>query len=233
MPRALRSWSVNGWLRSLSLFEIAAAALQEPLGADPFSYVLSLSHKELNRRLAEAQLSGLTAHIWAAAEELRGQKATTGAELSAKFTNEGGTFQMTFGSLSMFYGGLVKLIGPPKMVKASLREAMQMEHCGKEDCAVPFKTSNGMEGVTSEKEWEFVTNPKEGFEYSERGGRFVDTHPEWRRKPLSLEGFKKKMAQLNTKLDGHAHTRMVVEELLGGRLYTGERHPATPSLIPF
>ena len=99
----------------------------------------ALSGKELSRRLAEAQLSGLTERIWAAAEELQSQKATTGAELSAKFASEGGTFQMAFGSLSMFFGGLVMLIGPPKMVDGSLLKAMRLEHCGQKDSAVPFK----------------------------------------------------------------------------------------------
>ena len=206
--------------------------MEEPLGADPFAYMLSLSYEELGRRLAEAQLSGLVAHIWAAAEELRCQKATTGSELSAKFASEGSTFQMAFGSLSMFFGGLVMLIGPPKMVEGSLLNAMRLEHCGQEDSAAPFETSNGMEGVTSVKEWEFVMDPKADFEYSERGGRFVDMHPEWCRKPRSPEVFQEKMAELNAKLESKKHTRMVLEELIGGRLYTGERKQCQQLLQP-
>ena len=167
-----------------------------------------------------AQLSGLTAPIWAAADQLRSMKATTGAALSAKFANEG-SYQMAFGSLSTFFSGLEGLIGPPKMIEGSLMQAMRFEHCRQNDSAVPFNTSNGMEGVTSEKEWEFVTNPQEKFQYSERGGQFRDEHPTWCRRPLPLHDFEERMRGLNKKLDANGHTQMVVEELVGGRLYTG------------
>ena len=36
-------------------------------------------------------------------------------------------FQMTYGSLSLFYGGLESLLGPPKMVKGSLLASMASE----------------------------------------------------------------------------------------------------------
>ena len=183
--------------------------------------MLSISHAELSRRLAAAQLGGLTAHIWAAAEELRGQKATTGAALSQKFANEGGTFQMAFGSLSTFFGGLEGQIGPPKMIDGSLKEGMRSEHCEQPDSQLAFKTSNGFEGVTSELEWEFVTEPKEDKVYAERGGRFKEEHPDWCRKAVSLQTYKVQMDEVNLKLAKAGHTLMILEELLGGRLYTG------------
>ena len=139
---------------------------------------------------------------------------------AAKFETEG-SYQMAFGSLSTFFGGLEGLIGPPKMIEGSLRQAMRFDHCRSNDSAVPFKTSNGMEGVTSEKEWEFVTTPQENYDYSERGGRFREEHPTWCRKPLPLDNFEERMRELNKKLDANGHTQMVVEELVGGRLYTG------------
>ena len=69
------TWSVGGWLRSLSLSDVVAEALEEPLGADPYSFVLSLTREELGSKLKAAGLEGLAAPIWSAAEGLRQQKA--------------------------------------------------------------------------------------------------------------------------------------------------------------
>ena len=99
-------WSVVGWLRSLALPEVVFKALRPPAGADPFAFVQTLSRDELELRLMEARLDGLAETIWSAIEHLRQQQASTGEKLSEKFASEGGTFQMAFGSLSLFYSGL-------------------------------------------------------------------------------------------------------------------------------
>ena len=78
-----------------------------------------------------------------------------------------------------------------------------------------------MEGVTSELEWEFVTELKEDKVYAERGGRFKDVHPDWCRKAVPLQDYEEQMDEVNVKLAKAGHTLMVLEELLGGRLYTG------------
>ena len=228
------AWGTTGWLRSLSIPEVVADALEEPLGADPYTYLTSLTFADLSDKLAAAQLQGLTDHIWSSLQKLKEQKASTGAALSSKFANEGGTFQMAFGSLSMFFGGLEGLIGPPKMVEGSLRKAIRMEHCGMPDSKLPFDTSNGMQGVTSEKELEFVVEPivEEG-RYAERGGGFRDNHPEWCRKPIPLSEFEAKMAEMNQKLTANEHTKMVIEELIGGRLYTGPMYEKLNAVLRF
>lgn len=107
------TWSVCGWLRSLSLHDAVAEALQEPLGDDPFEYVLGLSSEDLRSKLVAARLDGLAELLERAVSELRAQRASTGAvtgaELSAKFADEA-NFQMAFGSLSTFFGGLEALV---------------------------------------------------------------------------------------------------------------------------
>ena len=139
-------WSVLGWLRSLNLLDIIGEALQDPSGDDPFTYLQDLSRERLDRMLEAAQLGGLATPIWKALEELRGQKAATGAELNDKFKQEA-SFEMSYGSIDLFYGGaaficlcpapapplastrpcaragLEGLIGPPTM------EGMEAEHC--------------------------------------------------------------------------------------------------------
>ena len=100
-------WGVAGWLQSLSLANLAAEALHEPPGADPFAHVLSLSRTELDHILEEVQLLGLAPRIWSAIEKLRSQGAATGAELNAKFAAEGDAFkgEMGFGGTEQFFGG--------------------------------------------------------------------------------------------------------------------------------
>ena len=74
------------------------------------------------------------------------------------------------------------------MVEGSLLKAMEAEHCTSEDSKQPFDTSNGITGVTSATEWEFVVEPNAAPEhYAERGGNFRAEHPEWcRQAPRAL-----------------------------------------------
>ena len=78
-----------------------------------------------------------------------------------------------------------------------------------------------LQGVTSEKEWEFALEPQLDVEYAERSGTFRDLHPEWCRKPTPLAELEVRMATVNERLVAASHTEMVGDELLGGRLYTG------------
>ena len=103
-------WSVLGWLRSLNLLDIIGEALQDPSGDDPFTYLQDLSRERLDRMLEAAQLGGLATPIWKALEELRGQKAATGAELNDKFKQEA-SFEMSYGSIDLFYGGAAAASG--------------------------------------------------------------------------------------------------------------------------
>ena len=217
------SWSAAGWLASLSLHGPVLAAIAPPASVDAFEYFrTSLTREQLEAQLKEARLDGMTEIVWAAIAELRERKAATGAALSAKFAQDKeASFEMNFGSLDTFFGGLEGLIGTPTMIDASLLKAMEVEHCGKGDCDMPFTTSNGMEDVTSKEEWEFVVEPEDGKAYKERGGGFREEHPEWCRRAIPLDVYEKEMERINAMLESKKHTPMVIEELVGGRLYTG------------
>lgn len=179
--------------------------------------------------MGESQLAGLADSLWFAVEELRGQKASSGAALHSKFMAEA-SFSLSFGSLDLFYKGLEGLIGAPRTSKdpkkggrPSLLNTMCSEHCSLPDAHVPFSTSNGMDGATSAMEWEFVLSPnvKSLDLYVERGGDFRTAHPEWCRKPYPLAKFERRMKRLNDKLKAIGHVPMQIEEVVGGRLYTG------------
>ena len=70
---------------------------------------------------------------------------------------------MAFGGLDLFFKGLDGLIGAPRTSKdpirggpPSLLNTMRADHCAQPDARLGFRTSNGMEDVTPELEWEFV-----------------------------------------------------------------------------
>ena len=71
---------------------------------------------------------------------------------------------MSYGSLSLFYGGLESLLGPPQMHKdpelpdapPSLIKAMANEHCASADSHEAFATTTGV-STTAAMEWEIVT----------------------------------------------------------------------------
>ena len=108
------------------------------------------------------------------------------------------------------------------MADGSLLKAMEAEHCNNKDSNQPFDTSNGMKGVTSATEWEFVVEPNtaSGHDYPERGGSFREDHPGWCREPLELSVFQEKMRCMNAELNlaKQAEVELIEEELVGGRL---------------
>eukprot|EP00966_Prymnesium_polylepis_P234964 5434566-Prymnesium_polylepis.1 len=80
-----------------------------------------------------------------------------------------------------------------------------------------------MESI-SKDEWEVAYEPVpekvEAGAYAERVG-FKEEHPEWCRKIVPISDFEGEMDKNNQKLGKEGHALLIVEELLGGRLYTG------------
>jgi hypothetical protein len=79
-----------------------------------FEYVRRLGRSEIERLLNDANLGGLVEMLWEGVEALGKQKVASSAALNDKF-QASGKFQMSYGSLSLFYGGLESLIGPPQV----------------------------------------------------------------------------------------------------------------------
>ena len=106
------------------------------------------------------------------------------------------------------------------MLDGSLLKAMEAEHCQRPDKDKPFSTSNGIEGATSTREWEFVVNPiaTDPDRYVERGGTFRQEHPGWCRQPIELSVYVGKMEGINKKLVEVGQSELIMEELVAGRL---------------
>jgi hypothetical protein len=173
-------WSATKWLSALGISKLITKALKVPPRDETpaFDYVKRLTAAQIEEMCSAAGLSGLAPLLVEGVEKLRAQKVGSSTALNDKF-QASGKFEMSYGSLSLFYGGLESLLGPPQMHKdpdledspATLLKAMENEHCKGDDALVPFGTSNGMR-THSALEWEAVTAPRKGakggFEYPER-----------------------------------------------------------------
>jgi hypothetical protein len=97
-------------------------------------------------RIRSHRARRLSGRVWLRALLAQGTVSSDKFQTNAKF-------QMSYGSLSLFYGGLESLIGPPKMINGSLLQSMAREHQGEADSKIPFSTPNGMR-TQSTTEWE-------------------------------------------------------------------------------
>ena len=83
-------------------------------GQSAFEYVKKLKPEQIDTLLNAASLGGLVDTISAGVKKLQSQTAASSSQLNDKF-QASGKFQMSYGSLSLFYGGLESLIGPPQV----------------------------------------------------------------------------------------------------------------------
>ena len=122
-------WNIEKWVDSMQLHKLVAEVLSEGKEDDqPYEHAKALTKEEISRRLGAAKLDGLTDAIWGGVEMLHEQSAATGDDLNKKFHMDGAGFEMSFGSLDLFFGGLEGVIGPPRMTNGSLLFAMRDEH---------------------------------------------------------------------------------------------------------
>ena len=210
---ASNSWTLVSWLVSLDLASTVAAALVPPDGTDAFTYTTAELSEHLDERLAAANLQGLANAVRAGLDTLRVQKAATGAELSGKFKEDAFKGEMSFATLDTFYAGLSGLIGDPLMVDGSLMRGMQDEHRKRPDSEVRFLRSMSKPDkpkyATPAEEWTIVHEPEEGKQYS--SGRIG----------MPLAVFEALMRDKNALLAKKGHTELILEEVVGARLYTG------------
>jgi hypothetical protein len=83
-------------------------------GQSAFEYVKKLKPEQIDTLLNAASLGGLVDTISAGVKKLQSQTAASSSQLNDKF-QVSGKFQMSYGSLSLFYGGLESLLGPPQV----------------------------------------------------------------------------------------------------------------------
>lgn len=97
--------------------------------------------------------------IFDKAQDLANAAAVSGEELTEKFAAQGGTFTMSYGSISDFSKGLESMVGSPHV---RVHEAMIKEHCDSADSQIEWETANYGILTTSQIEWQFAACPDDG-----------------------------------------------------------------------
>ena len=153
--------------------------------------------------------------------------------------------------MHVFHEGLTKLIGPPRMIQGpdgvpSIRYKMAKEHKeGADSSGDPnkfaprgprFRAPNMKENewTTSEAEWEFVEDPnlRNLQKYNWVHGDTSHAARRLRRQPWPQEYLKQKMEEQNEKLSEGKHERLILDEAIAARLYTGPVRTVGPFSVP-
>ena len=155
-------WSAAGYVASLGLHELLGAALvsARAADADELEHVKSLDEATVRRLLDDSALRHeVGSRVWAGISQLLrpdgGVRGSAAPGMHSKFQDDS-LLELSYGSLSTFFGGLEGLIGPPS---PRLVEAMQAEHCDAADAHAMFTTRNYVITTCSSAEWMFVTSP--------------------------------------------------------------------------
>ena len=229
-------WTATAWLLSPEVVMCVAEALLQGLvddgtpELDAMRRLAGESQPALIERLTRgALLARLAKVISSKLESLPAASAPADStQLHNKFAQDESTFTLKYGDLSTFYGGLESKIGSPE---PRIFEAMEREHTGEKDSDETYTTSNYALRTTPKLEWWFVATPeredivwpREGLEIAAPGqGRapllLKDDTPgadslDWR--------LDKGPNSINSRLKERGEPVMLLEEAIGGRLYTG------------
>ena len=142
-------------------------------------------------------------------------------DLRSKFQQDPRNFDLKFGDLSAFFGGLEARVGTPK---PNVKEAMRMEHCNRDDSMVEWTTRNYGITTTPKTEWFFVCSPSGGpgqADPSQHTWPREHNHDSNPRQATPLSDFDQKLEEKNTLLKAKQQEELIRDEMIGIRLYTG------------
>ena len=232
-----KEWSVSAWIGKRVGDRMQRALLQpltqkspevNPSQALEFMRLLG-EEGAVHELLTDADLlDGITDDVNAAVVELSGGTGSV-LQLSKKFAEN--TFELSYGDLPDFFSGLEGVIGPPD---PKLLNAMYREHCVADDSSDFFVSTNYAVETTSSIEWYYVNDPQaEGREHlkkfkldnwpAETSGDIPIEHRRFNPPgaPKSLKDFDKDFERINRELKRMKEKPLLMEELIGGRMYTG------------
>jgi hypothetical protein len=156
------------WARTLRLEEVLARNLPKGDVFDGLKGLRALPDSE-RRALAESLASKVSAilpnlileKLYALSQSNAAPSAEALSHLNSKFCLDG-AYIGRFATLDDFYRGPEALIGTPN---PKIEVGMETEHCRRDNNDEKFTTSNYNVETYSRLEWEFVVNPREGFDY--------------------------------------------------------------------
>jgi hypothetical protein len=220
------SWTTSSWIDSLNIVNaaVAAAMLGDGIGhEDELVTIRRLAgtgnRNSLLKRLKKHRvLETLADGLWPALVALSQQEAATGEMLQSKFVQEGNSFQLSYGGLDEFFGGLEGKVGSPD---PRVRHAMKQEHSVRADSFELFTTSNYSMETCAETEWRFVAEPESSNNWPSEGRPALVSGQPCVRSALPLSALEGAMHTKNCSLRASSQTEMILEEAIAGRLYTG------------
>jgi hypothetical protein len=174
------------------------------------------SESELRSRL-EGVETALVRALRPRLSELATASAVTSVhELHDKFVQDPRTFELRFGAMGAFYGGLEAFIGSPD---PNVRTAMEREHTAAADSGDEFTTDNYEVTTTPTIEWRFVAEP-EGHAAAWPAEHKIEA-PAAPRRPLTSSQLAAVLRRKNAELETIDADLLLLEEALAARLYTG------------
>ena len=252
-------WTAASWLKEQGVTEALAAAIiggpWPPNGNSPLAPRRSTSSQRAARskselsRLRSLGAAGRESLLYAlrtnnaldkiadmlapALASLAHTDSATAGELHGKFVEAGG-FEIEFGTLATFFGGLESVVGSPS---PRVRAEMEAEHCARADSAAPFIVDNYLITTCSRIEWCFVVDAGDkGLARlradADLDGKFdLDSgYPDEKatlpagarpRTSLPLDEFAAPLETHNARLRSLSQPEVIKDEAIAVRLYTG------------
>lgn len=234
--RSSPSWTVAGWLGDTVSHAVRDAlveacgpfqdrpeldlCLAQALGQFLVSRGETPTVDLVRRSFEQTDLLGKLAKLFQEKlKELSECKEVSGEVLNTKFAAEGGNFELAYGPLHAFTGGLDSLVGMPD---PRVFEEMEKEHCRSVDSNETWTTDNYGISTTPKIEWFFVVSPEKGKLEMDIPAYPKETkNMHFLRSPQELSEFDEVRDDINSKLKAKNEKTIGKEEFVAARLYTG------------
>ena len=233
-------WDVASWLGDCVVTPVANALIS-PLGGQEVPSQAALSFLRALGSLQPRECRAVVREVFStsslldtlaevvsvavaelAAEAAGATKTSAVQQLSNKFAVD--SFTLSFSGLSSFFSGLEGRLGPPD---PKLMDAMEGEHRRSADSTAQFVTSNYGVSTCSEIEWLYVVDPNGGMAHlgleawpGERHS-IEEEHRRTHRNAPPLADFEPARQKINTQLAARSEPPLILEEMIGARMYTG------------
>jgi hypothetical protein len=203
------------WVRSLELEGLLARHL--PLGTftDPLRGIKGMKKEELGV-IVQRFMADVPVAVMAGLEKLRSAEGSgLAGHINTKFALDGAPVGR-FATLDDFYKGPEGLIGTPN---PKILPGMEAEHCRRGNYATQFTSVNYNVTTTPATEWEFVYQPRTGFEYphTPRDKACWLLGNTWK----GSAGRQAEKFEVFVELPEAKKAGLKMEEVIGLRLYTG------------
>ena len=244
------AWTLAAWASSQPIGKAISQAITEAsrecsqpkTSEELLALLLSLACAEAGRTQLFTYLreggviEKLVSEMWPGLQQLATRSLPDSNETHGSRFVQGQGFELSYGDLNVFFGGLEAIVGSPHPM---VEEGMSREHCTSVDSFVPFTTDNYLIRTTSQVEWWFVVDPtgallspeRLGSSYQALGLTPSSSYPVENaarlangakpRAPRALADFDAELCATNARLEEHHQTPCGREELVGARLYTG------------